>query len=195
MARPHNPNDKETMELFKMFFSKMYNRGHDRYVNLEFFQGGKQDLIEHFETKLLLLKDMGLLFMKHLGTSEEDAKLLIENDPITAFIMANAELSEAKSTKYINIDVDLSNKEILEIVKKEREKISKNENDFYNRTNTKELSTKLADALYIFDCKKFYLPNSFIENEITKYYGHGTNIKNSTIKKYFESTLEIYKTL
>lgn len=192
MARPKNPNDQETMNEIKEFFSQKYNRNHKRYTYIEFAED-KQIAIDRFKLKLIILKDKGKTFLKNiLELDDNQANKMIEDYPLEVFSISDSEAIEDIIPKKAIIDPTLSEKELLQQYRNFRKKLDFGKGIF-KESKEKELGSKLADALYIIDCKKYYLSNEFIQNELFYYYGH--NIKTDTINKYFEETLELYNNI
>jgi len=192
MARPKNPNNQETMKEIEDFFTNNFNRGHRRYTYIEFSEN-KQQAIDRFKLKIMILKDMGANCLKQcFDFKDNELQQMIEEYPLRTLELAEAEATNEIEIQTIQIDPTLSNEEILKRVKEAR-KIQDFGKGLFQSSSEREFEAKLADTLYIMDCKKFYLSNSFIQEELSKYNGY--DIKTATIQKYFNYAYEIYKNI
>ena len=192
MARPKNPNTKEAMKEVEDFFTNNFNRGHRRYTYIEFSEN-KQQAIDRFKLKIMILKDMGASCLKQcFAFKEDEIRLMIEEYPLRTLEIAEAEATDDIEIKTVQIDPTLSNEEILKKIQEAR----KNQ-DFgkglFQSSSEREFGAKLADTLFIIDCKKFHLSNTFIQAELSKYNGY--DIKTTTIQKYFNYAYEIYENI
>lgn len=189
MARPVNPNHKDTKKEIEFFFKNNFHRGHRRYTYIE-FADNKQQAIDRFKLKIIILKDMGVSFLTQcLNFSKDEANQLVEDYPLRTLELAEAEATNDIEPELIKIDPTLSNKEILEELKEIRINLDLGKG-LYKTSSERDFGTKLADTLYILDCKKFYLTNEYIKTELDKYNGY--EIKLQTIKKYFNYAYEEY---
>jgi len=195
MARPKRLNDKYTIKSIESFFSKQYHRGHKRYTYIE-FADNKQIAIDRFKIKLLLAKDMKVSIMAILDVSQSFAEQVIEDDPIAAFMLSNNELTEDIKPIIPKIDPLSSKKDRENTHKKALDEIKIKTGygkGILKDLPEKELNSKLADALYIFDCKKFDLTNTYIQHKLEEYYHQPIKIK--TIQKYFNETYELFQNI
>lgn len=194
MPKEKRLNDKETNEVLERLFSEKYHRGHERYTYIEFAED-KQIAIDRFKTKLSLLKDMTTSVKAMLGVSDDVAKRIIEDNQIVAFMCSNSELVEDIKPLLVQYNPFTSNDDIkkvhLEVIDKIKKQTGYGTGILKDLPN-KEYGSKLADALYIFDCRKFDLTFEFIKYEIDKYYPKTQKIKTKTIKQYFEDTYKLY---
>lgn len=198
MPRKKRLNTKEINDELECFFSEEYHRGHDRYTYIEFAEN-KQIAIDRFKFKLILLKDKGRSFYKSIGVASDTIEALISYDYLHAFEMVGSDcLLKDKELILAKYDPLGSYEDNQKAYNKTLQKIKDHTgygNGIFKEAKNKEFGSKLADALYIIDCRMFDLEYTFIKYQLDKYYPKDQNIKTSTIKQYFEETYELYKSI
>lgn len=198
MPREKRLNDSETNCVIEDLFTNQINRDSKRYTYIEFAEN-KQIAIDRFKLKLILLKDQGRSFYKSIGVASDTIETLISYDYLHTFEMVASDCyTEDKELILAKYDplgsIEDNQKTIEEALQKIKDHTGYGSGIFKEAKN-KEFGSKLADALYIFDCRKFDLEYTFIKYQLDKYYPKGQKIKTSTIKQYFEDTYELYKSI